>query len=88
MRFGFAILLNKLLLIGAFAGCRDMVLAVGAALQDILTVDLTDIELAIALQFANEPRYWGKKGNLHDVFGNRTRTIRCRTLCYWTAFRL
>ena len=65
MRFGFSVLLNKSLLVGAFAGCGDMVLAVWTTLQDVFTVNLADVKLAIVLQFANKPRDWGLEGNLH-----------------------
>ena len=65
MRFGLSILLNKSLLVGTFARCGDVVLAVGTTLQDVFTMHLADVKLAIVLQFANETRYWGLKGNLH-----------------------
>ena len=42
-----------------------MVLAVRTTLQDVFSVDLADVKLATVLQFANKPRYWGLKGNLH-----------------------
>ena len=65
MRFGLSILLNKSLLVGTFAWCWDMVLAVGTTLQDVFTMNLADVKLAIVLQFANETRYRGLKGYLH-----------------------
>jgi hypothetical protein len=42
-----------------------VVLSVGAALQDVFSVNLADVKLAVVLQFANKTRYWGLKGNLH-----------------------
>ena len=65
MRFGLSILLNKSLLVGFFVGGGNMVLAVRTTLQDVFTMNLADVKLAIVLQFANKPRYWGLKGNLH-----------------------
>ena len=65
MRFGLSILLNKSLLVGTFAWCWDMVLAVGTTLQDVFTVNLANVKLAIVLQFANKPRDWGLEGNNH-----------------------
>ena len=71
MRFGLSILLNKSLLVGFLVGCGNVVLAIRTTLQDIFTMNLADVKLAIVLQFADKPRYWGLKGNLHSVFGNR-----------------
>ena len=45
-----------------------MVLAVWAALQDVFAAYLTDVKLAVVLQFADETRYWGLEGDLHEVF--------------------
>jgi hypothetical protein len=57
--------LNKSLLVGFLVGCGNVVLAIGAALQDVFTVNLADVKLAIVLQFTDKPRYWGLKGYLH-----------------------
>ena len=65
MRFGLSILLNKSLLVGTFVGCGNMVLAIRTTLQDVFTVNLADVKLAVVFQFANETRYWGLKGYLH-----------------------
>ena len=65
MRFALSILLNKSLLIGFLVGGGNVVLAVRTTLQDVFSVDLADVKLATVLQFANKPRYWGLKGNLH-----------------------
>ena len=65
MRFGLSILLNKSLLIGFLVGCGNMVLAIGTTLQDVFTMNLADVKLAIVLQFADKTRYWGLKGYLH-----------------------
>ena len=65
MRFGLSILLNKSLLVGFFTGCGNMFLAIRTTLQDVFTVNLADVKLAIVFQLANEPRYWGLKGNEH-----------------------
>ena len=65
MRFGLSVLLNKSLLVGFLVGCGSMVLAVRTTLQDVFTMNLADVKLAIVLQFANETRYWGLKGYLH-----------------------
>ena len=59
MRFGLSILQNKPLLIGFLVGCGNMVLAIGTTLQDVFTMNLADVKLAIVLQFADKPRYWG-----------------------------
>ena len=53
------------MLVGTFVGCWYMVLAVWTALQDVFTMHLADVELAVVLQFADEPGYWGLEGNLH-----------------------
>ena len=53
------------MLVGTFVGCWYMVLAVWTALQDVFTMHLADVELAVVLQFADETRYWGLEGNLH-----------------------
>ena len=42
-----------------------MILAIRTMLQDVFTMNLADIKLAIVLQFADKPRYWGLKGYLH-----------------------
>ena len=65
MRFGLSILLNKSLLVGFFTGCGIMFLAIRTTLQDVFTVNLTNVKLAIVLQFANKPRDWGLEGNNH-----------------------
>ena len=65
MRFGLSVLLNKSLLVGFLVGCGNVVLAVRTTLQDVFTVNLTNVKLAIVLQFANETRYRGLKGYLH-----------------------
>ena len=65
MRFGLSVLLNKSLLVGFLAGCGNVVLAVRTTLQDVFTVNLADVKLAIVLQFTDKPRYWGLKGYLH-----------------------
>ena len=65
MRFGLSILLNKPLLVGTFARCGDVVLAIRTTLQDVFTMNLADVKLAIVLQFADKTRYWGLKGYLH-----------------------
>ena len=65
MRFGLSVLLNKSLLVGFLVGCGNMILAIRTTLQDVFTVNLADVKLAIVLQFANETRYWGLKGNNH-----------------------
>jgi len=49
MRFGLSILLNKPLLVGTFVGCGRVGLAVGTTLQDVFTVHLADVKLAIVL---------------------------------------
>ena len=41
-----------------------MILAIRTTLQDVFTMNLADVKLAIVLQFANETRYWGLKGYL------------------------
>ena len=66
--FLFSPLLDKLLLVCTFGGCCDVVLAVWAALQDVFAAYLTDVKLAVVLQFADETRYWGLEGDLHEVF--------------------
>ena len=66
MRFGLSILLNKSLLVGFFTGCGIMFLAIRTTLQDVFTVNLANVKLAIVFQFANETRYWGLKGNEHS----------------------
>ena len=65
MRFGLSILLNKPLLVGFLVGCGNMVLAIRTTLQDVFTMNLADVKLAIVLQFADKPRDWGLKGYLH-----------------------
>lgn len=65
MRFGLSILLNKSLLVGFLVGCGNMVLTIRTALQDILTMNLADVKLAIVLQFADKTRYWELKGYEH-----------------------
>jgi hypothetical protein len=65
MRFGLSILLNKSLLVGFLVGCGNVVLAIRTTLQDVFTMNLADVKLAIVLQFANKTRYWGLKGYLH-----------------------
>lgn len=65
MRFGLSVLLNKSLLVGFLVGCGNVVLAVRTTLQDVFTVNLANVKLAIVLQFANKPRDWGLEGNLH-----------------------
>ena len=65
MRFGLSIRLNKSLLVGTFAGCGNMVLAIRTTLQDVFTVNLADVKLAIVLQFADKTRYRGLKGYEH-----------------------
>jgi hypothetical protein len=42
-----------------------MILAIRTTLQDVFTMNLADVKLAIVLQFANKPRDWGLEGNLH-----------------------
>ena len=49
MRFGLSILLNKPLLVGFLVGCGNMVFAVGTTLQDVFTMHLADVKLAIVL---------------------------------------
>ena len=49
MRFGLSILLNKSLLVGFLVGCGNMVLAIRTTLQDVFTVNLADVKLAIVL---------------------------------------
>ena len=49
MRFGLSVLLNKSLLVGTFAGSRNVILAVGATLQDVFTMNLADVELAFVI---------------------------------------
>ena len=41
-----------------------MVLAIRTTLQDVFTMNLADVKLAIVLQFTDKPRYWGLKGYL------------------------
>ena len=65
LRFGLTILLNKSLLVGFLVGCGNVVLAVRTTLQDVFTVNLANVKLAIVLQFANKPRDWGLEGNNH-----------------------
>ena len=65
MRFGLSILLNKSLLVGFLVGCGNMVLTIRTALQDILTMNLADVKLAIVLQFADKTRYRVLKGYEH-----------------------
>ena len=65
MRFSLSVLLNKSLLVGFLVGCGNVVLAVRTTLQDVFTVNLANVKLAIVLQFADKPRYWGLKGYLH-----------------------
>ena len=65
MRFGLSVLLNKSLLVGFLVGCGNVVLAVRTTLQDVFTVNLANVKLAIVLQFANKPRDWGLEGNNH-----------------------
>ena len=65
MRFGLSILLNKSLLVGFLVGCGNVVLAIRTTLQDVFTMNLADVKLAVVFQFADKPRYWGLKGYLH-----------------------
>ena len=65
MRFGLSILLNKSLLVGFLVGCGSMVLAVRTTLQDVFTMNLADVKLAVVFQFADKTRYWGLKGYEH-----------------------
>lgn len=65
MRFGLSILLNKPLLVGFLVGCGNMVFAIRTTLQDVLTMHLADVKLALVLQFANEPSYRVLKGYEH-----------------------
>ena len=42
-----------------------MILAIRTTLQDVFTMNLADVKLAIVLQFADKTRYWGLEGYLH-----------------------
>ena len=53
MRFGFAILLNKSLLIGFFVRSGHMIFTIGATLQNVFSMHFAYVKLAIVLQFTN-----------------------------------